>query len=198
MVSESIITDKHCYSFKRISWTAIVVGALIGVGLGFLLNLFGIAIGLSTTTVSTNGAMAVAIGGFIGILIGVIISMGIAGYAAGYLGRFYCPKRNLGILYGFTTWSLALLLSAVITTQISNYLSTYSHTITGTSLVISSQNQNEEVKTNNTSANPEVTKFMASPNSLAYGAFILFALFFVGAISSCLGACWAMTCRRDD
>ena len=71
----------HSCLYKRMSWTAIFVGALIGTGLGFLLHLFGIAIGLSAFSLTPDGATAVAIGGIVGMLIGVIASMLAAGYA---------------------------------------------------------------------------------------------------------------------
>src|SRR5436305_611289 len=94
------IQDTHGGTlFKSICWTAIFVGALVAVGLGFLLNLFSMAIGLSAVS-NSNGTMAVAIGGFIGLIIGVIVAMVVSGYVAGFLGRLHSQKRNLGILYG--------------------------------------------------------------------------------------------------
>ncbi|CEK12169.1 hypothetical protein [Legionella hackeliae] len=52
-----------------------------------MLNLFGIAIGLSLFTLNQEGATVLAVGGLLGLLIGIIVSMLVAGYAAGYLGR---------------------------------------------------------------------------------------------------------------
>ena len=75
----------HTHLHSSICWSAIIAGAFVGVGLGFLLHLFGIAISLSAYSSSTNGAAeTLAIGGFIGIVIGVIVSMGAAGFVAGY------------------------------------------------------------------------------------------------------------------
>ena len=102
-----IINAPHCctsHFFSQISWTAIFVGAIAAIGLTFLLNLFGIAIGLRAFTLSTNGAIVLAVGGMIGIIIGIIASMLAAGYTAGYLGRVHSSQRNLGIVYGFTTF----------------------------------------------------------------------------------------------
>jgi len=69
------IDASHCccppHVYKRISWTAIFVGAIVAVGLSFLLNLFGIAIGLSAFTLSTDGASVLAVGGLVGMIIGV-------------------------------------------------------------------------------------------------------------------------------
>ena len=207
MINEPLaIHESHCHvhPFQRICWSAIFVGALVGVGLGFLLNLFSIAIGLSVVTINKEGAVALAIGGLIGVAIAVIASMITAGYAAGYLGRRYCPKRNLGILYGFITWSVALLLSATIMAHASQYVSAYAHTIAGPTVMISSPDTNGlrtltvESTTSTVGKEQPVAKVIVSPGNLSCGAFILFGLFFIGALSTCVGACWAMTCERDD
>jgi len=187
--------------FQLISWTAIFIGALVGVGLGFLLNLFGIAIGLSAFTVnSADGAMALAIGGLMGLLIGVIAAMGVAGFTAGYLGCRCCLKHNLGIIYGFTTWSVALLLSALLAGPVSHYASSYLGGITHSAVVLSNSATDSAVieTQSNADKNQTVTKVTTSPSNLAWGAFTLFVLFFIGAVSSCFGAYWGMSCRRED
>ena len=193
-----------CHPFKRICWAAIFVGALVGVGLSFLLNLFGIAIGLTTFTLSNDGAVVLAGGGLIGIIIGVIASMLAAGYAAGYLGRHYCPQRNLGILYGFTTWTVALLLSAIVATQVSAYVTSYANTISNSVFVVPNDQKGAAatITSDSTPAlvdtNQNTTKVAVSPSDLAWGAFSVFALFFIGALASCGGACLGMSCKRDD
>ncbi|MDX1836354.1 hypothetical protein DIZ81_02020 [Legionella taurinensis] len=205
------VHEEHCtihhHHFKRISWTAIFVGALIGVGLGFLLTLFSMAIGLSLFTLSSNGAIVLAIGGFLGVVIGLIASMLTAGYAAGYLGRLYCPKRNLGIVYGFTTWTVALLLSAVAIGHISQYVANYPTAIPhSVKQMIPVVTANTEAVKPSASA-PEAQKQAAadnsmridtSPSNLAWNGFVIFVLFFIGALSTCFGACWGMTCKRFD
>src|SRR5687767_10657531 len=72
---------------KAISWTAILAGALVGMGLTFLLNTFSIGIGLSLVRTTEDGLTSLAIGGFIGLLIGAIVSMFAAGFTAGCLGK---------------------------------------------------------------------------------------------------------------
>ncbi|MDI9818552.1 MULTISPECIES: hypothetical protein [unclassified Legionella] len=192
----------HCtvHPFKRISWTAIFMGALVGLGLGFLLNLFGLAIGLSAFTLDNQGAMILAIGGMIGIIIGIIVSMVVAGYTAGYLGRLYCPKRNLGILYGFTTWSVALILSAVAAGHFSHYVAAYSSPVSNPIIITMDPAQPAQVGTEGTAgiANAPPIRANVPADNLAWSAFIVFILFFIGAVSACVGAHWGMSCRRDD
>ena len=187
-----------------ISWSAIFIGALSGVGLGFLLNLFGLAIGLSIFTTGKDGAMVIAIGGIIGILIGVIASMVTAGYAAGHLARVFCMNRHHGILYGFVTWSLALLLAALVAAPLSHYIADYSQRISHSALSIpKNKTDNVEILTTNSTStlaieeNANSVQIKAAPASIATGAFIVFAFFFIGAISSCIGACWGMGCCKE-
>ncbi|KTD19953.1 Uncharacterised protein [Legionella lansingensis] len=193
----------HCivHPFKRISWTAIFAGAIVGVGLGFLLNLFGLAIGLSAFTLNEEGGTVLAIGGLIGILIGVIASTVVAGYTAGYLGRLYCPKRNLGILYGFMTWSIALFLSAILTGHVGQHMGAYANVVSS-SMAAAPQQSDQTTPQANVQTPPETAStglnVNVTPRNLAWTAFIIFALFFIGALSACVGACWGMACRKED
>ncbi|MBA2648925.1 MAG: hypothetical protein H0U75_04855 [Legionella sp.] len=185
--------------YKCISWSAILVGALVGVGLSFLLNLFSIAIGLSAVGA---GKSHLAYGGMIGIIISVIVSMLAAGYAAGYLGRG-CSRDNLGILYGFTTWCLALLLSSIVLTHITHYASQFSENVTGSNFV-KGQNSSTSSGAGKSSSSAGDTgqgvnaEVADKASDLANGAFVIFGLFFIGAISACAGAYWAMASKRDD
>lgn len=194
----------YCNSPKRISWSAILIGALVGVGLSFLLNLFGIAIGLSSFTVDSDGGVVLVAGGFVGIIVGIIASMVAAGYAAGYLGRYYSPQRNLGIVYGFATWSVALVLSAVIGAHVSSYVTSYTNTISRSTMVMTDDNNRTPasltVRHNDigNDANQRTMKATASADALACIAFSVFALFFIGSIASCIGACWGMRSQRQD
>jgi MFS family permease len=189
-----------CHSYKRISWSAIIIGALVGVGLGFLLNVFGIAIGLTAFTLSNAGALTLTIGGILGLIVGIIAAMGVAGYVAGYLGRLYAPRRNLGILYGFATWSLALILSAFLAAHLSDYVTSYSEGITKAQLVTQDSDSGVEPASQDNQPNAEVknASLKVSPSDLAWSAFIVFALFFIGAVSSCVGASCGMVCKHED
>jgi hypothetical protein len=193
---------KSCHPYKRISWSAIFIGALVGVGLGFLLNIFGLAIGIAAFSLSNAGALTLTLGGLIGLIIGIIVSMGVAGYAAGYLGRLYVPRRNLGIIYGFATWSLALILSSFLAAHLSDYVMTYSEGITKAQLVTQGSDTGVEptaVKENSPArSNTQNANLKLAPSDLAWSALIVFILFFIGAVSTCVGACYGMVCQRDD
>lgn len=192
--------QNHVHCRNRISWSAIVIGALVGVGLGFLLNLFGVTIGLSAFSMSNEGAGTLAVGGLLGLIISTIIAMFMSGFTAGYLGRLFVPRRNLGVVYGFATWSLALILTALVTTYVGSYVNSYTTTVTRNTIVVTQ----EQPATQNTDRASRKDQQIASvtpkeiTGGIAVGTFIVFALFFIGALSSCFGAHYGMSCRSED
>ncbi len=200
MLNETCVTPEHSrepISLKCISWSAIIVGALIGIGLSFLLSLFSIAIGLSIVTTSKEGLVSLAIGGFLGLAISSIVSMFVAGTAAGYLGRSYCVKRNLGVLYGFTTWCLALILTTLLTSNMGHYVSSYSAFITNPTAVIASEDRNMPAMSQSIQDNTSVVTVntQKATNALGYTSFLMFVLFFLGALACCFGGHFGMACN---
>jgi hypothetical protein len=186
--------NHQCCSIKCISWTAIFVGAFVGVGLGFLLNLFSVAIGLSAFTTSPEGVTAFAVGGFIGFAIGGVVSMFVAGWTAGHLAHPYCPKRNSGALYGFTTWVVALILLILLSGPVNHYVASSTGYISNHTIVIEHPPGEHPA--------PAMTDTPASAEKVANdtgkAAFALFVLFFLAALSSSFGGHFGMTCRKGD
>lgn len=209
MINENpIVTDKvymlhHLY---RVCWTAVFAGAFVGVGLGFLLHLYGVAISLSAFSSTQNGASVIAIGGALGMLVGVIASMAAAGFVAGYLGRFHYYRIHGGVIYGFITWSLIILMSALISGPLMNYVSLYGNSLSRSVIVntpkvnVTNDSTENNVSTpiikHKNSTNQPVAEI--NPTQLAWGGWLVFLLFFVGAISSCIGATCGMRCKRED
>lgn len=183
-----------CISFK-----AILAGAFVAIGLGFLLNLFGTAIGLSAFTMGPNGSLVTVVGGFIGLVVGVFVTQLAAGFVAGYLGATAHHRRHLGIIYGFTTWSVALVLSAFIIGNVSQYTTAYTHMVGPVAEGGQSKAEASNAKAMKAKSG-EATQEIATADaaSLARAAFSVFALFFIGALSACMGACIAIPCRKDE
>lgn len=201
MTTRQVIVEEQPYyrGTKRISWSAILAGAFVGVGLGFLLNLFGVAIGLSAFSMTESGSLSLMLGGLFGLIIATIVAMFFGGLTAGYLGRQYVPRRNLGLVYGFTTWSVSIILTAILGAYVGNYVNDYSTNITRQSVTVTQ----EKVVTKSTNAATTEQKVASMPTKdastgIAVGAFVIFALFFIGAFSSCLGAHYGMTCRCGE
>lgn len=189
----------HWHHLKCISWSAILVGALVGIGLSFLLSLFSVAIDLSVVKTTQEGLVSFAVGGFIALLITAIIAKFMGGFVAGYLGRPFCIKRNFGVIYGFTTWCLALVLTALLIGPMTRYVTTYSHFVTSPSaVVVESNNQIQAAKTS-IDSEVVVVNPQTALHTIGWGTFIIFILFFVGAVSSCFGGHYGMEHRsRHD
>lgn len=198
MINEnSIVTERGCnaHHIHRICWSAIFGGALVGVGLGFLLHLYSIAISLSAFSSSDHGASVIAIGGLLGMLLGVIASMGAAGFVSGFLGRFHYYSLHGGIIYGFITWSLIIFLSVIMTAPMGKFISAYGNSLSHSTVVYSpgvDVTNASSIDNNSTSIKAQV-----SATELAWGGWIVFGLFFVGAISSCVGASYGIQCKRE-
>lgn len=194
MINERNINrdDKFKYDWcSQLSWKAIFAGALVSIGLSFLLNLFSVAIGLTAFHVDA-GTTTIAIGGFIGVAIGVFAAMFTSGMVAGYLGRSHCPKRHLGSLYGFLAWCVALILTTFIAAHIASYVDAYNNFITNPKVTVNT----EMVKKTEANGSTEIMiDNQKAEKGLAIGAFAIFVLFFLGAFSSCIGGHYGMTCR---
>lgn len=199
MIKEKIMLNEAVTPIHRVCWSAIFAGAFVGIGLAFLLHLYGIAIGLSAfSTATDHGASVVAIGGLLGMLIGTIAAMGVSGYVAGYLGRFHFYPHNGGIMYGFITWSIVLFLSAIMIGPMEHYASAYKNSLSHTTVI--AENNPVDNSMNTTAKKERVAVAPAAvvtAEQLAWGSWIMFGLFFIGAIASCIGASCGMQCRRD-
>lgn len=201
---EVVITEqgRHFCCKKRVSWSAVLAGALVGIGISFLLNLFCVAIGLSVFKTSPDGATTLAIGGFIALLISIFIAMFVAGMTAGHLGRSYHYKRKSGILYGFLTWTVALIITAFAAAHTSQYVAAYTDYIYHNPTVVTVVNNDTSPAvsaTSDTTPAQVTVNAQKAANDVGYLAFVVFVLFFVGAFASCLGGhCGNCCCKKDE
>lgn len=198
-----IMDNPNCYRNKTtpIQWGPILAGAIVGLGLSFLLNLYSMAIGLSAYTNPEHGPAVIAIGGVLGLLIGVIFSMGLAGYVAGYLARFNHCYCHGGIIYGFVTWSLAIMFSALLIMPLTQYVSFFEdnldpHLTPPTATAAATTDVNVSVNSDSNASDKKAIE--TNPKQLAYNGWVLFGIFFMGALSSCIGACVGMRGCKDD
>lgn len=190
-----------------ISGRAVIAGALVGVGLTFLLSLFGMAIGLSAVTTTKEGLTTLAIGGLLGILISTVVSMFVAGWVAGYVGRFCSTQCCSGVLHGFVTWCLILLLSAVFATHIGDFMSSSYESFSqpsSTVVNVTTDKTAPAVTTQETKAETNVqapaqvnVNVEKAANVLGATLWLVFGLFAVGALSSCLGGYVGIRSRDD-
>jgi hypothetical protein len=100
--------------FARISWGAILAGAIIALATQLVLTLIGTAIGLATlnpTTGQNPSGTTLGIGAGIWLVISSLISLFLGGYIAGRLGGTFN-----GWLHGLATWAAVTMLTALLLT----------------------------------------------------------------------------------
>ncbi|MCE3237892.1 MAG: Uncharacterized protein K0R24_873 [Gammaproteobacteria bacterium] len=181
----------------NIAWSAILIGALASIGLSFLLNLFSMAIGLTVISKNAAGNGTLAIGGLIGLLIGAIACMFFSGWLAGYIARPYYRNPHQGGIYGFSAWCLALLVTILTASYVGKFVADSSHFLSNPSVVIEGSDINPphvlSLSTPSVEENHTITgSAHADPvNAAGMGAFVIFIMFFIGALSSTIGGYYA-------
>lgn len=191
--NQNCACGSNCRCYKCLSWSSIIVAALVGIGLSFLLNVFAVSIGLAAFKTTGTGVNAMAVGGFIGLLIGVIATMFVMGWVAGYLGKKYSCNRRHGVLYGFASWCLALILTVILASHATRFISTYYQALyTPQTGIVKMLNQRPSVvmvtqDTANDASKATTTVNTADTTTMGLALFLAFVLFFVGAVSSCFG-----------
>lgn len=96
---------------SRISWSAVVAGAIFAIAANLVFTMFFTAIGLSLTEtdVRTN---AISTGTLIAVLIGMLISLFIGGWVTAQLTAGETERES--ILYGILTWAAVVAISVAL------------------------------------------------------------------------------------
>jgi hypothetical protein len=101
---------------SRISWGSVLAGAVVAVALGVMLNVLGVAIGLSTIDPAVPGetpaASTLGSAGGIWVLVTNLLALGAGGWVAARLSG--TADGTDGALHGLSVWAVGLLLSAVL------------------------------------------------------------------------------------
>lgn len=99
----------------RISWGAVIAGAVVAVIVGLMLNVLGIAVGASAvdaTSGDTPSGSTFGIVSGIWLLVANLIGLAVGGYVA---ARFSGTADDTdGILHGLSVWGIGYLISAVL------------------------------------------------------------------------------------
>ena len=103
-------------AIKRISWGAIIAGAILAAMTQLVLSLLGISIGLGALDPATEAdpLSGLATGAGIWMAASTLISLLAGGFAAARLAGL--PKRTDGVLHGLVTWGVVTLLAFYLTT----------------------------------------------------------------------------------
>jgi hypothetical protein len=109
-------------TLRRISWGAVLAGAVIVIAVHLSLSLLGLGIGLSTVDPAagdTPGAASFGLGAGIWWVVSNLIALVIGGYVAARLSGM--PLRGDGIIHGVLTWAVTLLITIyLLTTGVGN------------------------------------------------------------------------------
>ena len=99
----------------RVSWGAIIAGALVAVAVGAMLNILGAAIGASTVDAvarDTPSGTSLGIGAGIWLLVSNLIGLAAGGYTAARLSG--TSDGTDATLHGLGVWATAFLVSAAL------------------------------------------------------------------------------------
>lgn len=114
---------------SRISWGAIIAGAVIAVVIGLMLNILGVAVGATAVDAvnrETPSASTFGIGAGIWLLVANLIGLAVGGYAAGRLSG--TADKTDALLHGVGVWAIGFVVSAVL---LGNVVSGAASTISG-------------------------------------------------------------------
>ena len=99
----------------RVSWGAIIAGAIIAVMIGLMLNILGTAIGVTAVDAvegDTPDASTFGIGAAVWLLVATLVGLGVGAYAAARLSG--AADKTDAALHGVGVWAIGFLLSAVL------------------------------------------------------------------------------------
>lgn len=171
-----------------VSWTAIFSAAVVGVGVNFLLNLFSLALGISSFSVKAIGQTLFSFIGFSGFLLSAMIAMFITGWLSGRLSPTVLPRR-WGVVYGFLAWSVLLIITIILITNMIQYMAFHTNF---TSNLVSIKLTNNSPMLTETAAHlmqnsPLSFNVETHQKVIVLNAWLTFILFFTGTIASCVG-----------
>jgi hypothetical protein len=167
-----------------------------------------LGIGISAFPESSAGQTAFAVGRFIGLTICSFLAMFPAGYIAAKLGRAYCLTLRTGELYGIAAWGVGLIVTILLGSWISNFISQSRYVVGRQSINIRmvELNNSDTYLTHQTASRNTnggtTTKVQVDPDRAAQVAGMLtFATFFIlffGLISTCFCGRCAMMCGKKE
>lgn len=103
-------------ALERLSWSAVIAGALITLILMFLLNILGVAVGLTQVNPEYGEDSAepktLAIGGLIWVALSNLIALFVGGWLAAYFAGI--PEPLDGLLHGIMVWAISGLATIIL------------------------------------------------------------------------------------
>jgi hypothetical protein len=100
---------------SRVSWGAVIAGAVVALTIGLMLNALGAGVGATTVDAaarSSPSASSFGIGAAIWLLVSNLIGLAVGGYVAARLSG--TADNTDGTLHGLAVWGTTFLISAVL------------------------------------------------------------------------------------
>jgi hypothetical protein len=109
------IAGRH-YAHSLVDWPSVIGGAIVAIAVGFILNVFGLAIGASAFNPFELERQdeAISIGGGLYAIFAQLIALQLGAYVASRSARY--PDHFGGALTGVMVWSLAVVVAIVLAT----------------------------------------------------------------------------------
>ena len=101
--------------YARVSWGAVIAGAVVALAIALMLNALGAGVGATTIDAagrSSPSASSFGIGAAVWLLISNLIGLGLGGYVAARLSG--TSDNTDGTLHGLAVWGTTFLISAVL------------------------------------------------------------------------------------
>lgn len=177
--------NHHCS--RKLSWKAIMAGALVAVGLTFLFNVLTVGLNLSLFTHNENGQDILVFATLAWMVAGGYMILFLSGWIAGkqrccgcYGDSFHATS---GFLHGFLVWTVYLIIAVVLISLLAD---------TPTMLYIQKAFFNitlPNVMSGTLSAENAVAaaQNVQTVNKLGLGTLSTFLIFFMGALGASLG-----------
>lgn len=112
--SPSSVHENAPYAYSLVSWGSVIAGSVIAVALGAMLNIAGVAVGLSALRPGDGGAAeAFTVGAGLWLALATIVGMLVGGYVAARSA--HNPDHHEGALHGASVWAVGFLLAFFLT-----------------------------------------------------------------------------------
>lgn len=191
-MQNTLMKETKMEKIRVFSWTAVWVGALVGVGLNFLFNLMSLAIGMSIFSQQTNDTISFSSLGVIGFILVAVISMFMTGWIAGKLTIISSVRKYWGCVYGFTAWCLCLIITIILLMNMIQFTQFHSNFTSKNLTAIKITNQ-IPMLTESEGSNSETNRRLISLN-----AYVTFIFFLIGACSSTVGGYVGFQVKKDE
>ena len=106
----------HSYAYSLVSWGSVFAGAVIAVVIGVMLNILGVAFGVTALEPGDpSGASAgdLTVGAGIWLLLSTVVGLVVGGYVAARAATD--PDHHEGALHGAAVWAVSFLLAFFLT-----------------------------------------------------------------------------------